>query len=105
MNQSAELMHAFFVVEQGEKRVSTHDFHDAIHVVSQKAQGIFSRNFRFTLQESKVSAVVPLNRPERMFDRAHASPKFVFIFGNGDHYHRIIKFLTIETIVRDEVCR
>jgi len=56
-------------------------FHDAIHVVGQKAQGIFSRNFRFTLQESKVSAVVPLNRPERMFDRAHASPKFVFILG------------------------
>ncbi len=92
-------------MEQGEKRVSTHDFHDAIHVVGQKAQGIFSRNFRFILQESKVSAVVLLNRPERMFDRAHASPKFVFIFGNGDHYHRIIKFSTIETVVWDEACR
>ena len=41
MNQSTELIHTFFVVEQGEKRVSTHDFHDAIHVVGQKAQGIF----------------------------------------------------------------
>ncbi len=33
LNQSAELMHAFLVAEQIEKRVSTHDSHDAIHVV------------------------------------------------------------------------
>ena len=40
-NQSAELIHAFLVAEQIEKRVRPYDFHDAIHVVGQKAQGIF----------------------------------------------------------------
>jgi hypothetical protein len=74
LNQPAELIHAFLVAEQIEERVRTHDFHDAIHVVSQKAQGIFTGYLRFAFQESEVCAVVPLDRSKRMFNRTLARP-------------------------------
>jgi len=93
LNHQAELTHTFLVAEQVKKSVHPDNFHNTIHVVNQKTQGIFTGDLPFyPLREQKWAPWYHLIVPNGMLNRTLSCPQFIAIFRNRHDDHRVIVY-------------